>query len=68
LENDIWICSPALFVHYFLPGKLHEALSETDQYTGELSPVKWTLRSVSFAVDLVSGLLRLSLQEHHHQY
>jgi hypothetical protein len=41
------------------PGKLHEALTETDQYTGDLSPVKGALRPASFAVDLVSALLTL---------
>jgi hypothetical protein len=36
-------------------------MKPTDQYTGDLSPVKWALRPASFAVDLVSGLLTLYL-------
>jgi hypothetical protein len=47
-------CSSCSFVP---PGKLHEASTEPDQYTGDLSPVKWALRPASFAVDLVSSLL-----------
>src|SRR3984893_815066 len=49
-----------LFPFILPPGRLHKALTETDQYTGHLSPVKWALRPASFAVDLVSVCRRCS--------